>query len=489
MTYFNKNIPPLPSAVQRAGLLHLFCLTGLMILYGSQLHAQGYCHTESYSKNSKYESAIQSKTSKMPLYLRIYIHVIRNSVGQGGQTVQNVQSSIDILNQDYNSHNIFFIWDCNIDYINSNIWFAGPANNPTGIFNVNNHSNGIDIYLFPDSANSPGGLANGVGSSSEFWVSGTWTGGIPVARSSIISHEMGHVLNLWHTHHGCESGNWENPSGTNCQIAGDFVCDTPADPHLSFNVNPNSCAWTGSNSPFCPPPLPLSSYNPNTRLIMAYTAPTCMLNFTTGQGTRMRNSITTLPYLIAVQTTSTTDGCCESDLTLTGASPTSSTYEVSNTITSTQTIDKTADVTYSAGNLVRLLPGFRAHTGADFVAEIDGCSGSNYTAFASNIIGNDSPKEIGINRLDTRSETTSLTAVPNPFQGTTTLSFQLEEQAEIDLVIFDLNGRKVQQLATGNREQGTHQFDWNAAGVPPGVYLARLVFGNQLQTIRVVLSK
>ena len=108
---------------------------------------------------------------------------------------------------------------------------------------------------------------------------------------------MGHVLFLWHTHHGCETGNWELTDGSNCGTAGDFVCDTPADPHLNFNVDPGTCEWSGVNS--CSAPEPISSYDPDEHIIMAYTHPDCMEYFTAGQGQRMCDAISTLPFLQA----------------------------------------------------------------------------------------------------------------------------------------------------------------------------------------------
>lgn len=261
----------------------------------SPLWAQDFCSTPETSDNFIYESVLQSANNNGPFYLKVYVHVIRDDDGNGGQSVQNVEDALAYLDQDFNPHNIFFVWDCQIDYIDNDYWYAGPANNTGGIFSVNNHYDGIDIYLFPDVANKTGGRANGVGESSEFWVAGTWDG-IPVARSHIISHEMGHVLNLWHTHHSCESGGvWEKTDGSNCEVSGDFVCDTPADPYMDFDVDSNTCEWSGI--PYCSAPEPASNYNPDTKVIMAYSYPGCMEYFTDGQGERARNSIATLPYL------------------------------------------------------------------------------------------------------------------------------------------------------------------------------------------------
>lgn len=114
--------------------------------------------------------------------------------------------------------------------------------------------------------------------------------------SHVISHEMGHVLFLWHTHHGTGEGGNDNPcpelvDGSNSSICGDYVTDTPADPHIQFNVN-SSCQWLGSGTD-----ANGDSYNPDEHNIMAYTTPQCMSYFTSLQGLRARNAIASLSYL------------------------------------------------------------------------------------------------------------------------------------------------------------------------------------------------
>ena len=112
----------------------------------------------------------------------------------GGQTTQSVNEALNILNQGFNPHNTSFNWDNQIDYIDN--YYSAPK---TAIYNVNNHQDGLDIYLFDDSSSS-GGRASGVGQSSEFWVSGSyWKSPYnSLTKSHVISHEMGHVLYLWH---------------------------------------------------------------------------------------------------------------------------------------------------------------------------------------------------------------------------------------------------------------------------------------------------
>ncbi len=272
------------------------------------IKAQSFCYTEPISDNMKFNIDLGSKNNIEDEYhLRIYVHVIRHTDGTGGQTVGDVNDALSFLNSDFNIHGIFFEWDCEIDYIDNDYTFANPN---SSIFSVNNHYDGIDIYMFDD--NAPGfGLANGVGSYSEFLVSGSyWNPPYgSLVKSHVISHEMGHVLFLWHTHHQFESGGCEEfVDGSNCSVCGDYVCDTPSDPYLGFNVDPITCDWLGSGVDSHGDP-----YDPDEHIIMSYTSPDCMEYFTNGEGKRMRGAIATLEYLQATITNEIFESCCVLD--------------------------------------------------------------------------------------------------------------------------------------------------------------------------------
>ena len=281
-------------------------------LFSLGFYAQDFCGTPTVTNldNVRKLTTPQKRTANSYYILRIYFHVIRSSSGTGGVTTSNVTSAYSRLYNDYNSHGIYFYWDGTIDYIDNNYYYNNNPEACTSIFSVNNHVNGIDIYLFPANPNynySSVGMANGVGMSSEFYVVGNISG-TPVCTISTISHEMGHVLNLWHTHHGTfnEGGN-DNPcaelvNGSNSSTCGDYVEDTPADPNLSEKVNIN-CVYTGTATD-----ANNQEYTPDVTLIMSYAKKSCRTRFSTKQGERMRESIANLSYLIQTQCTLSVSG-------------------------------------------------------------------------------------------------------------------------------------------------------------------------------------
>lgn len=83
---------------------------------------------------------------------------------------------------------------------------------------------------------------------------------------------------------------------------------------------------------------------------------------------------------------------------------------------------------------------------------------------------------------------------PNPFNPSTTLSFELAAAGRARLVLFDLQGRRVRTLVDGELPAGPHACVWDGrddAGraATSGVYLARLTAGDQVRRVRLTLLK
>lgn len=266
-----------------------------------------------------------------PYYINVYIHIIRKSDGTGGQTLANVNSAFVILNNDFNPHNIYFIPNCDIAYIDNDYYYSNIGSycsfwqDPAYV-----HNDGIDLFLGPsDGVSGSIGVASGIPGKS-VWIAGAWTGGIPVILTYAISHEMGHCLGLWHTFHGtypelltscgvpfddpnlcCELVNGSN--GTSC---GDYVEDTNADPYGWLIPGPGcsgydlNCFYTQYSSCFnqsCPPFSDINEdeYNPLRDNIMSYNNNlACFHGFTTGQGMRMGQIIDMTPFLQSTLTSS-----------------------------------------------------------------------------------------------------------------------------------------------------------------------------------------
>ena len=80
-------------------------------------------------------------------------------------------------------------------------------------------------------------------------------------------------------------------------------------------------------------------------------------------------------------------------------------------------------------------------------------------------------------------------AYPNPFNPTTTLSFALPIEAEVSLSIYNLQGRMVEVLTSGNMQPGQHSVTWNADAHTSGVYFVKMVAGEYISTQKLILMK
>ena len=76
--------------------------------------------------------------------------------------------------------------------------------------------------------------------------------------------------------------------------------------------------------------------------------------------------------------------------------------------------------------------------------------------------------------------------VPNPFSTTTEIRFTLPEATPLSLVVYDVLGRTVAQLADGWYGPGTHRVTWQPGALPAGLYVCRLTAGPRMQTLRLL---
>jgi hypothetical protein len=77
----------------------------------------------------------------------------------------------------------------------------------------------------------------------------------------------------------------------------------------------------------------------------------------------------------------------------------------------------------------------------------------------------------------------SLNTYPNPFRDRLTVSFKLNNPAEINLAVYNLEGRMVKTLKNEFMQTGNHEVLWSLAGneLTPGTYFIRLTGKNGSQ--------
>jgi len=216
--------------------------------------------------------------------ISVYVHVIRNSSGQGGPTTQQINNQISVLNNAYASQGWSFSL-VSTDSTNNNTWYTcsgGSCESQMKSALRQGTADDLNIYL-----NNMGGGLLGWATFPSSYASQPTMDGVVVLTASLpggsaapynlgdtATHEVGHWMGLYHTFQG------------GCTKNNDLVADTPAErsPAYGCPVGRNSCA--GSRYP---------GNDPITNF-MDYTDDACMDRFSAGQDTRMDQQFTTYRF-------------------------------------------------------------------------------------------------------------------------------------------------------------------------------------------------
>jgi subtilisin family serine protease len=78
---------------------------------------------------------------------------------------------------------------------------------------------------------------------------------------------------------------------------------------------------------------------------------------------------------------------------------------------------------------------------------------------------------------------------PNPASGRVNFTLTLPETQPVTLVVFDLAGRRVSTLHTGELTAGRHTIAWDAEGASAGVYIVRMETGQGAITQRFIIAR
>lgn len=83
----------------------------------------------------------------------------------------------------------------------------------------------------------------------------------------------------------------------------------------------------------------------------------------------------------------------------------------------------------------------------------------------------------------------SISNYPNPFNPTTTISYQLPENGFVTIKVFDLLGKEIATLVDGNRTAGYHKVNFDATRLTSGIYIYTINAGKYNQSKKMILMK
>lgn len=257
---------------------HQFCGT---VVTDAQIAA------ESLWQSSGVFDGIESRGPGAFRYIRVAIHIVRQSNGTNGVTKGDIQIGISEANAEFAPSNIVFI-PVYQDFIDSDTYATLTDAEGDSLRQVNSIPGMLNLYFVPSApycgqSTFPAGVPG-----SDNGPQGIIIQNSCAALGGVVAHEIGHYYSLYHTH---ETGfGADCPIYINCYQLGDLVCDTPPDPGLhnctgDLGSCVDNCEYTGTAR------CGNATYAPNVNNTMSYTDPECMTGFSAGQNARIAGAI------------------------------------------------------------------------------------------------------------------------------------------------------------------------------------------------------
>jgi hypothetical protein len=206
--------------------------------------------------------------------INTYVHVIRDSSGNGGPTTAMMNDQIAVLNAAYPGYTFTVVAT---DFTNNSSWFTATHSTTaeTEMKTALHQGTADDLNIY---YNNMGGGLLGWATFPQNYASSPAMDGVVILTSSLPggsaapynlgdtgTHEVGHWMGLYHTFQG------------GCSGQGDGVADTNAErsPAYGCPIGRDSCASKRS-----PGADPIHNF-------MDYTDDACMYEFSAGQASRM----------------------------------------------------------------------------------------------------------------------------------------------------------------------------------------------------------
>lgn len=174
---------------------------------------------------------------------------------------------------------------------------------------------------------------------------------------------------------------------------------------------------------------------------------------------------------------------CPDNLTIANPVTQADTFNAKQ-ITAFSAISANLNVAYLAETSITLTNGFQTATNSNFLAKIEACS-AQFTEPTD--IENFTKLQIPRSTLE---EKPTLTIYPNPLQDQTTIAYQIPRETNVQLDIFNSNGKIANTLINNQLTQkGAYEINFSSIHQPEGFYIARLQMGNEVLLKKMIILK
>ena len=96
--------------------------------------------------------------------------------------------------------------------------------------------------------------------------------------------------------------------------------------------------------------------------------------------------------------------------------------------------------------------------------------------------------ESGIAEARGNRQNSIMKVMPSLFKGKTTIRYELPDNANVDIALYNALGQKVRTIVNGYRKAGRYTIRWDASGIKRGVYFIRFKSGRYETTRKIVVK-
>jgi subtilisin family serine protease len=148
-------------------------------------------------------------------------------------------------------------------------------------------------------------------------------------------------------------------------------------------------------------------------------------------------------------------------------------------------LDAESDVLFTAGEEIKLLPGFKALSGSKFVAKIEDC----YLIQEDQIIKS-IDEELTIVDKNNKINYHLSHNIPNPFSGITEIKYSLPTPSPVVIQIYNAIGMQVAELVNSPMQNaGEYSVTFDANDLPDGIYFYTMRTPGFTETKQMVLMR
>lgn len=250
-----------------------------------------------YMTNKKIAKTNPSSSRNATTYVPIQFNIVTKSNGSGQIQLTDLMEQMCRLNEQYGKFDIKFFMQDEVKFFNSDIIYDNhTATSAQFTMRTQRNREALNVWITNNATPNGGpsiGTVLGYYDTQYDWI--VMKKNQITAMNNTLAHELGHFFSLFHPHLGWDSENYSiedhgnpvkatAPNGTstelqdrsNCETAGDMLCDTP--PDYNFALTWNDCNF---NVDIKDPNGDL--VDPDETLIMSYFADECTSNFSPTQ--------------------------------------------------------------------------------------------------------------------------------------------------------------------------------------------------------------